>query len=310
MVSLNHICVLFQYVGAINFHRFSSVWKNKLQSVYVFLNAAVMSAFVLSHLLSTFTRAIRYRPEFIQALVEDCLNILLMFGIFYFQLTYRKLNNLTDFTEVSFSKAYPNIYNKCMSESHAVLKHFCIFVLVALSGSILETMLSISETELEIRRYVYRTKHPERRLPYNVRVPFLDETETCWYEILYATSVYITFVYWTWSTLVFCLIPIIVIHVRGQYDILCKYVTMIGSEHKDSEGYRIYYTSIEDNQYLLQKDMKDGTRKKGIGRDNMNAIYERVFLRQIVMFHKKLMSFRSEVSTRYIVNLSLVPFKI
>lgn len=87
MVSLNHICVVFQYVGAINFHRFSSVWKNKLQSVYVFLNAAVMSAFVLSHLLSTFTRAICYRPEFIQALVEDCLNILLMFGIFYFQLT-------------------------------------------------------------------------------------------------------------------------------------------------------------------------------------------------------------------------------
>lgn len=138
-----------------------------------------------------------------------------------------------------------------MTESRSVLKHFCTIVLIALSGSILETMLSVSETELEIRHSVYRTKHPERRLPYNVRVPFIDETETWWFEILYATSVYITFFYWTWSTLVLCLIPIIVIHVRGQYDILCKYVAMIGCEHRDSEGYRIYYTSIEDNQYLL-----------------------------------------------------------
>ncbi|KAL1454075.1 hypothetical protein WDU94_010362 [Cyamophila willieti] len=52
-------------------------------------------------------------------------------------------------------------------------------------GNVLESIIPISKSELDIRRNIYRTKHPERRLPYNMRVPFIDETESWAYEIIY-----------------------------------------------------------------------------------------------------------------------------
>ncbi|KAL1461621.1 hypothetical protein WDU94_013499 [Cyamophila willieti] len=52
-------------------------------------------------------------------------------------------------------------------------------------GVFLETALPIEPNELEIRRTVYRTAHPERKLPYNLQIPWIDESESLWYEIIY-----------------------------------------------------------------------------------------------------------------------------
>lgn len=291
MRALGYICDWFEKVGAVNFHRSSFVRKNRLQSVYVFVNSAVLVVFLSAQMLSTFTRAIRYTPEFFQALVDDLVFLLVTICILEFQLKYRQLGKLNDFMEHSFTQAYPKIRNKCMSDSRAVFHIFSAIIFIATSGNFMETMLPISESDLEILRYVYRTKHPERQLPVNLRVPFLDETESWSYEILYAISFYALFLHWIWSTVISSLTPILLIHVKGQYAILCKYVTMIGAEHRDSQGNRIYYTDIEKNEYVFKMDTKDKNQNR-----KYNEIYERLFLRQIVLFHQKLLLFRSEVS--------------
>ncbi|KAL1454432.1 hypothetical protein WDU94_010690 [Cyamophila willieti] len=51
-------------------------------------------------------------------------------------------------------------------------------------------MAPMSKDELEIRRNVYRTKHPERRLIYNTRIPFIDESESWAFELIYVYQLY------------------------------------------------------------------------------------------------------------------------
>ncbi|KAL1458461.1 hypothetical protein WDU94_008613 [Cyamophila willieti] len=45
-------------------------------------------------------------------------------------------------------------------------------------------LISISEQEIENLRFLYRTKHPERQLLFSVWIPFLDESESWYFEFL------------------------------------------------------------------------------------------------------------------------------
>ncbi|KAL1453770.1 hypothetical protein WDU94_010083, partial [Cyamophila willieti] len=62
---------------------------------------------------------------------------------------------------------------------------------------ILEAIVPISNTELDIRRTVYRTAHPERRLPFNIRIPFLDESVSWVYQLLFACQLYVLMIYYS-----------------------------------------------------------------------------------------------------------------
>ncbi|KAL1461521.1 hypothetical protein WDU94_013408 [Cyamophila willieti] len=58
----------------------------------------------------------------------------------------------------------------------------------------------MTEVEVKIRTDVYRTAHPERRLPYSFRIPFIDETKSWSYEILYGIELFIMFQLLTFVT--------------------------------------------------------------------------------------------------------------
>lgn len=302
MITVKFLFIWLEKFGAINFHRFPTPRDDKIQNVFVFFNTIVFLVYLLFHLTNTLTRAIRYRPEFIQTLLEDWVTFFLMFGILQFRLRYRQLNQLADIMENSFSKAYPKISNRCAQKSRKVLTIFFGVVFTAVCVSFIETVLPMSESELAIRRHVYQTRYPERRLPYNLCVPGLDDTEPGVYATLYLLSAYVMFNYLFWVCLSVSTMPIMAIHIRGQYEILSKFVEMIGSEHRDKRGYRIYYTSIERNEYFIKMYTRETLGRKNTRtlKDRMEITYEREFLRQIIDFHRKLLSFRSKVSYNYL----------
>ncbi|KAL1451082.1 hypothetical protein WDU94_003376 [Cyamophila willieti] len=71
----------------------------------------------------------------------------------------------------------------------------------------------------------------------------------------FSLQVYMFFVF------IFCyvasvsFVPIAVIHIQGQFQILCKHLEMVGHPHKNSEGKNIFYTNFETNQYVLVSDV-------------------------------------------------------
>ncbi|KAL1459666.1 hypothetical protein WDU94_011623 [Cyamophila willieti] len=100
-------------------------------------------------------------------------------------------------------------------------------VFFALFVTVLESLIPIVKDELDIRRYVYRIRYPERRLPYNTRIPFIDESESWAYEIIYVFQLYVL-VYFTQD--ISSLIMAIVVTNIILYS-LCLYQLVVSTTH-------------------------------------------------------------------------------
>uniref|UniRef100_A0A8D8QBD2 Uncharacterized protein n=1 Tax=Cacopsylla melanoneura TaxID=428564 RepID=A0A8D8QBD2_9HEMI len=96
------------------------------------------------------------------------------------------------------------------------------------------------------------------------------------------------------------LMPIVMIHVRGQYKMLCNYISMIGQEHRDYHGHRIFYTNIEKNEYTIKKEsklipgLKPSQWQLLKPKMRLQKLYEANYLRQIIRSHQKLLAFQDE----------------
>ncbi|KAL1451853.1 hypothetical protein WDU94_006189 [Cyamophila willieti] len=150
----------------------------------------------------------------------------------------------------SFSKADAGIVQRCHRRTNMVTIAIVMVVFLSFSGSTLETLMPISEKEIHIRRDVYGEHNPTvRRLPYEIKIPFIDETRTPFFEIFFAIQLGGVVVSAMLASLSISLVPVTMIYIRSQYSILSKYIRLVGEEHRDELGYRIYYTDIERNQY-------------------------------------------------------------
>uniref|UniRef100_A0A8D8ZDJ4 Uncharacterized protein n=1 Tax=Cacopsylla melanoneura TaxID=428564 RepID=A0A8D8ZDJ4_9HEMI len=191
----------------------------------------------------------------------------------------------------------------------------------------------MTEDELRIRRDLYQTKYPGRRLLVDIWIPGLDETEYCWaYVALFLAQAYIAIVCFmpVYAGIV-TLLPIIMIHVEGQTKFLCKHIELLGHPHKDlSTGNTIFYTDFVRNQYVTASKslIKTGEttampRKEAIPdevkifKENQNTYhtsevkilrknqlrklraYERAYFRQLVIFHQKMLFFGDQVCTHF-----------
>ncbi|CAA2977304.1 Hypothetical predicted protein, partial [Olea europaea subsp. europaea] len=155
-------------------------------------------------------------------------------------------------------------------------------------------LISVSESELEIRRHVYRNAHPGRRHGLNVRIIFIDESESWYYEAMLVFQFYMAAVFAFMGSALISLVPVIVLHImHGQYDILGKHLAMLGHQHRDAAGNQIFYTNFEDNEYIMAPSQKTGTyRSKWNVLKNkwkLQRNYEHQYLKQMVMFHHKLL---------------------
>ncbi|KAL1449944.1 hypothetical protein WDU94_002412 [Cyamophila willieti] len=300
MVSMKQVCKFMEMTGLINMHRHKSRRRDYLQNIYIFVQMGLFLLFLLCHMLNVLTRAVRYFPEFLQTLLENMVFLYLIIYTAHYQLRYRGLNYFIDQIDNTFSKADTKIIQKYHRLSDFICAGLITVVCNAVVCLFVETIIPISPDEVEIRRFVYRTEHPERKLPVNIRIPFLDETKSWTYEMIYAMLTYVLTMYGVWVGLLTSMVPITVIHLQGQYEILCKYILMIGQEHRDYAGNRIFYTNIESNEFVWEpvKRRPRQIKMKRILREKTDC-YKQNFMRQILRFHQRLITFQAEVSTLY-----------
>lgn len=285
---------MFEKSGAMNFHRFNRDWKNRLQSVYVFVNLTVFVVCIFAHFFSTVTRSVRYLPECTQMILEDVLIFAVYLNISnYKRCRYQLLEQLLEMTN-AFSHANRKIIQKCENQAKLLLVHLVAVVFCAVFESVFETITPITAEDLKIRRNVYRTAHPERRHPFNMRIPFLDESKSWTYQWIYFVQCYLGLLIVIWVSSVISFIPLLAIHMRGQYEILAHYIEKIGREHRDPFGNRIMYVDIENNEYVtLPGNGKGRARMKPRG--NLECEYQKRYLGQIINFHKRLVVYQDQV---------------
>ncbi|KAL1461596.1 hypothetical protein WDU94_013476 [Cyamophila willieti] len=291
---------MLEKFGVINLHRYEHPWQDRLQQVYVFCQTIMFLIHFAYHFFNTFTRATRYLPEFFQTFLEDCIMFFDVYFVYLVRTFKAQMTHIVNFIEKDFSQADSEIISKCYRQSKLIYLSFMGVIVLAFSGAFLESMLPLTKAELKIRTEIYRTAHPERRLPFPLRVPYVDETESWSYEILYGIDIYIIFFFSFWVGLCVSLIPVITIHLRGQYEILAKYIHQIGLKHRNSEGDKIFYTNIQNDEYYIKtyKSLGFARKKKFLSvaqKLREQQVYERNYMGQIVRFHLKLLAFQEKV---------------
>ncbi|KAL1460540.1 hypothetical protein WDU94_012517 [Cyamophila willieti] len=307
MVSVRFVPHYLQKLGLLNIRKEDQVapWKRNLHKMFVIVQYTVIITGLLSHLLSTVTRSVRFSAELVQAIFEDAFSFLGLYLVNFIRLNHGELVSLIEFMDKFFSKADANIIGRCKYQSKMLLIAVFAALNCSVLGAFLESVLPLSENDLQIRRLVYQTKHPERRHLFNVHFPFIDESESWAFEIVLAHQVYGCILMNCLYSLTLCILPLILLTVQGQYEMLANYVAKIGVEHRDNIGNEIMYTNIVTDEFYAvttyEKARKFIFDKKVFVR--RQEVYQQFHLKQIVQFHHKLLIFHEKVCFANLINL-------
>ncbi|KAI5695694.1 hypothetical protein M8J75_002000 [Diaphorina citri] len=273
-------------------------WSNKYQCLYILFQYSTISFYLICHAWSTFTRAIRYLPEFIQTFFEDVTTNMIVFEIICFNFKFENIMELANLMENAFCSVNSKVTRKVQLKSKKLLLLIFLGISFSVIGLVMQTMVPLTAKELEIQTDVYRTKHPERILMSNVRVPLIDETESWYYEAIMVMEIYLGLAYIVGVTLVVTLIPNVVIFMEGQYTILCEHVLNLGTQLRDIHGHRFFYTNLEKSEIECLFSILEDRKKRPFKPARVKMIeqkYEQLYLRQIICFHQKLLLFQEKV---------------
>ncbi|KAI5721903.1 hypothetical protein M8J76_000620 [Diaphorina citri] len=245
---------------------FKAKWKNNLIEVVYWVHQIIGVASLISHVISTTTRSIRYMPEFFQRLFEDAAFNLLFIEAHFIRANFQDLHELIQHMETSFSTQETEIVEKTYAKAKFIFYVCVTSAIGCLSGSILETFFTVSQEELDLLSHIYDRKYPNNRLQTNFWVPDIDDSEPPYYQIIFVTELYLIYLIILLTILSVSLIPMLVTHIAGQYEILCNRIQSLG------------HSSIMWNKRRPIDDLQD-----------------RESLRSIMQAHKNLISAQSKV---------------
>lgn len=233
--SVGFLIVFFESFGIVNFFQKDKNWKNNLQEVYCFIPYASLTCFMVLHFLSTITRSVNYLPHFITTAAEDVFNFSFLIQGFILRRNVKQLLELINKMEDSFSKVEQKVIRKFQKESKTILGTALVVVTFVVTIFNVEALLlPLPENETELWRKVYKTKFSERKLPMNIKIPFVDETEPFNYIVLFifeALALYNMPILLCFS---YTLMPILIVYLQSQYVILCKYIEQLGDNGKEN----------------------------------------------------------------------------
>lgn len=202
------------------------------------------------------------------------------------------MNQVNHMMETWFSKVDIEIKKRCELKSKMLFVSIFCLIHGALVGALLQAMIPLSDEELAIRRRSYPTKqHPERRHPAGYGFPFIDESESWAFEIIFFLWVHNASMLACITTSNFCVIPIAFIHIKGQYEILVKFIENLGKQQFTNEaGREIFYTNIVTNEFcFVPVNDKQGRKFDKKTLELRQKYIEQQYFKQIVQFHQKML---------------------
>ncbi|KAI5695611.1 hypothetical protein M8J75_000837 [Diaphorina citri] len=220
--SIRFLTDLLEQCGLVNFYR-QDARRNRLQDLYCRLQHSLLLFFMAVHFLSTITRAVHYLPVFIECFFEDVVMFNFYAQICIYRRRHRQISALTAIMEKSFSRADEGIVR---ADARVIRTVFYLFVM-AIGGvavaTLLVALIPLTQAETDIRRQLYNMKYPDRLLPSEVKIPFVDESELPNYVFIFVFFAYIVLVSLILAAITINMIPFVTIHLRGQYSMLCNF---------------------------------------------------------------------------------------
>lgn len=292
-------------------------WRVKSHRGYVYCMHTLCIVFLTLEALSIILRAVRYLPElFIKILEETLLLSTYLTAFFFYSLQREILLHMVDFLDVHFEKFPPRYLKKCQDYTWRWFWLFSIIIAFMTLLTVARALLPLPAEVMMERRTVYPTKYPDKRHPVDVYLYFIDESESWYYEVIFIYISYLLiFIFPFMAGAIITLIPSMVKHIAGQYEILSSFAVQLGKQHRDSVGCRIIYTNIERNEFVMipenwidftDTDCKEPYKNvsyteflqrkrteqfiKTLERD-----YERSYLKMIIQYHRKLLDFQEMV---------------
>lgn len=246
------------------YYKFQSEWKNKLMTVLFWTNN-ILGVFTLgSHIINTMTASTRYMPEFFQRLLEDVAFFEVYLEANLIRTNLKDLMQLLHHMETLFISQELEIVHKCHVKAKGIF-----FVAVAICGvclmaSVLETYFPVSQEELDLLAYIYDRKYPDNRLQTTFWIPGIDDSEPPYYQVIFVMEFYLIFMFFLMAILSVSLIPMLVTHIAGQYEILCKQIQGLGRQE---------ICIVSDKACRRVQDLQDRESMRNIYQAHTNLIY-------------------------------------
>ncbi|KAI5696529.1 hypothetical protein M8J75_014101 [Diaphorina citri] len=320
-----------EIIGFVNRVQLRYSWLNKLKTLRHMMFHIFTAAGMISHFISTTCVARRYMPEFYQRLFEDITSCVYYFDCMFYLLNYDRIHALIKFMDTSFCYANDKVVTTCVRRMRLLFIVVLIRNTITMIAVVAETQKPVSQEEIDVLAELYHDKYPERRVPVRYWLPFIDESESWYFEAILTFAFYQFTMVAVMANVCICSIPMIVLVINAQYTILAEYVEKIGHEHRDEEGRRIRYTNIITNEivYVEEEGRNQGSRRyeeklaADIVKDNeiiyvrelseqneprkqiqvkgdmAEEEYQQDYFRQVLQFHQMMMDFQGELLDMY-----------
>uniref|UniRef100_A0A8D8Y3R8 Uncharacterized protein n=1 Tax=Cacopsylla melanoneura TaxID=428564 RepID=A0A8D8Y3R8_9HEMI len=297
--SVRFICDILEHIGMVNFQvkPIREDWKAVLWQLFGYFQHFFVILFMISNLAST-CRSIRHVPEFCQRLFESCI---ILMGFICTQIAYHRyedIKSIVHFMETSLSNANKEIANKYKKKANITLFAFLLTLVFASAANLSDKLHPLSEKDIAELKIIYGTQNPERRHYVNVWIPYVDETLSWHYAVIHALECWPILIagasFYTIGVLILTTITVL----EGQYTILRTYVKKIGQQHTDIQGNTVYYTNIERNKYIVEPINKRTSSVKAKLQQReyqRQLVYEKLYFRQVLKFHQKLVILQTKV---------------
>ncbi|KAL1449599.1 hypothetical protein WDU94_002090 [Cyamophila willieti] len=263
--------------------------RHTLQKIYVFTFNFIMGLMIGLQLFSTFTRSIRSSLEFLHTILDDVSLIQFFFVMNYTRVRYYKLETIATFMETSFSKVDTQVIRKYEKLNRTIIIIFSVVATCQTLVLLTELIQPMSNEDVEMERQIYQTKNPERKHPFRVRLPFVDETQSWAYEIVLVVQLYFVLVLYIMRSMGF-FYPIMILALHGQYMILCNHIKRIGN-NLETDNFESFEHKMESASCSRMNEKNLFVKRK--------EEYERYCIKEIVKFHSKLITFSDEISDMF-----------
>lgn len=266
-----------------------------LRSMLCYFQNIALILFFAGHFGSTVMRSRHNLSYFIESLLYDILFLLSIISIQLFYHHFEDLVDLSDFMEKHFTNVDPGVTAKFKKRSDLYFRVLAFMISSIIGLKIFEKCQPFSQEQTELRRRLYHLRNPSRQLFLDVYIPFMDETESILYIALTLYGAYITFLSCGSVVINLSLLPSIVSHLTGQYEILISLVKKFGHNPvilenvPNTNDVRRFEKYIEPNHWTDIKKHKTRIQKEKL--DN----YHKQYLKELVQFNQMLSQFQSKV---------------
>uniref|UniRef100_A0A8D8W752 Uncharacterized protein n=1 Tax=Cacopsylla melanoneura TaxID=428564 RepID=A0A8D8W752_9HEMI len=127
-------------------------WQNRCATIFNRGVYIVGTIALVSHILSTTTRSIRYMPEFFQRLAEDLAFNGFSLECLVYVINDQQLLNLMKAMRTHFSQANRTVVESCVWKDRVIFYGGLLATTFTLMGSIVDSLIPVSEEQTELLR--------------------------------------------------------------------------------------------------------------------------------------------------------------